>query len=341
MKKIIFISLILSISFSEICDLNNDSSLNIVDIVIMVNSILNEGEEFCDLDGDGLLNIVDVVQLVNIVLYGMNIEFVQIPAGNYRHPGSGESFFIDYNFKISKYEITNQQYLKYLNSAIEEDDIWISDCLDNIGATCVNGYYQENNESIEKSFFILGNAYSHMLYEYNYGIIDYVDSQFQIENIIYLDHPVVNVSWYGANHFAIYYNFRLPKYEEWIRAGRDDSNSAWPWGGGGDMHLKINVLNSQYNLPDDFDYPWEDGTTPIGFYKEQNNMIDNSSPFGVYDIIGNVSEWLLESPSFNYEIKFSVGGGWDWGEYNSRLKWNKKYSLGEPNWSSGIRVIQE
>ena len=341
MKKIILLSLIFSISFSEICDLNNDNTLNIVDIVIMVNSILNDGEEYCDLNGDGLLNIVDIVQVVNLVLYGMNIEFVEIPSGNYRHPGSGETHSIEYDYKISKYEITNQQYLKYLNSAIEDDEVWIGDCIDNIGTTCVNGNFQNDDGNIEKSYFILGNVYSHMLFEYNFGIINFVDTEFQIENIVYLDHPVVNVSWYGANHFADYYGFRLPKFEEWIRAGRDNTNSNWPWGGGGDMHLKINVLNSQYNTPTDFSYAWPDGTTPVGFYKELNNMIDNSSPFGVYDIIGNASEWLLDSSSFNHELRISAGGGWDWEKFNSRLKWHKKYSLGEPHWSTGIRVVQE
>ncbi|MAJ44228.1 MAG: hypothetical protein CMF96_05715 [Candidatus Marinimicrobia bacterium] len=341
MKNLFFILLIFSTLFSEVCDFNNDNTLNIVDIVIMIDSILNEGEEFCDLNGDGQLNIVDVVQVVNLVLYGMNIEFVQISSGVYVDPGSGNNLLINYDFKISKYEITNKQYLEYLNTAIQEDDIWISNCIDNIGETCVNGFYQENNDLIEKSFFILGNAYVHMLNEYNFGIIDYINSEFQIHNINYIDHPVVNVSWYGANHFAGYYNFRLPKYDEWIKAGKDDLNLNWPWGGGGDMHLKINVLNSQFNIPSDFSYQWGDGTTPVGFYKEQNNMIDNSSPFGVYDIIGNASEWLKNDNEFSNHYKISAGGGWDWGEFNSKLKWHLKYSTGQPHWSTGIRVVKD
>ena len=68
MKKIMLILALTTILFSEICDLNNDESLNILDIVIMVESILNGGEEYCDLNGDNLLNVIDVVQLVNIIL---------------------------------------------------------------------------------------------------------------------------------------------------------------------------------------------------------------------------------------------------------------------------------
>ena len=67
MKKIFLIQvLLLSISFSEICDLNNDDSLNIVDIVIMVDSIINNTDEFCDMNGDNVLNVVDIISAVNI-----------------------------------------------------------------------------------------------------------------------------------------------------------------------------------------------------------------------------------------------------------------------------------
>ena len=341
MKNVIFVLIFSTLSFSEICDLNNDSSLNIVDIVIMVNSILNEGNEYCDLNGDNELNIIDVVQMVNLVLYGMNIELIHVPQGDFNNPGDNETQTIDYDFKIGKYEITNQQYLHYLNSAIDENQIWIDDCIDNIGEFCVNGNYESNNQIIEKSFFILGNPYSYMLNDYNFGVIQFIDSEFQVNNVIYLDHPVVQVSWYGANHFAEYFELRLPTLNEWMRAAKAESNFSWPWGGGGDMHLKINVLNSQYNIPEGFTYPWGDGTTPVGFYKEYNNMIDNSSSFGIYDLIGNASEWILDPVLYNENLKLSVGGSWDWSAYNSRLKWNSKYSTGNPNWSSGFRIVQD
>lgn len=341
MKRIIIILSLFSFSFSELCDFNNDNTLNIVDIVIMVNSILNDGEDFCDLNGDNLLNIVDVVQLVNIVLFGINIDFIEIPEGYYNNPENNGPVTVSYDFKIGKYEITNQQYLKYLNSVIDENEIWIDDCIDNIGNNCVNGNVNYNGQIIEKSFLILGENYSNMLNEYNFGIIQFIDSEFHINNVVYLDHPVVHVSWHGANHFAEYYNFRLPTFDEWMRAAREETTRNWPWGPGGDMYLKINVLNSQYNLPEEFVYPWEDGTTPVGFYKEPNGMVDNSSPFGVYDLIGNVSEWISNPVQYNDEIKIAVGGGWDWGAYNSRLKWNSKYTLGESHWSTGFRVAKD
>jgi len=55
-------------------DINNDDTINILDIVLMVNFILdvNEPDEcssyVSDFNGDGLINILDVIQLVNIIL---------------------------------------------------------------------------------------------------------------------------------------------------------------------------------------------------------------------------------------------------------------------------------
>ena len=55
-------------------DVNNDDTINILDIVLIVNFILdiNEPDEcssyVSDFNNDGLINILDVIQLVNIIL---------------------------------------------------------------------------------------------------------------------------------------------------------------------------------------------------------------------------------------------------------------------------------
>jgi len=50
-------------------DINNDSILNILDIVSMINLILDEEYDECgDVNSDGTLNVQDVVIFVNIIL---------------------------------------------------------------------------------------------------------------------------------------------------------------------------------------------------------------------------------------------------------------------------------
>ena len=50
-------------------DINNDSILNILDIVSMITLILYGEYDFCvDVNSDGELNVIDVVIFVNIIL---------------------------------------------------------------------------------------------------------------------------------------------------------------------------------------------------------------------------------------------------------------------------------
>ena len=51
-------------------DLNNDSFINIIDIVQLVNIILNDGDYnyLADVNGNDIINIIDVIDIVNIIL---------------------------------------------------------------------------------------------------------------------------------------------------------------------------------------------------------------------------------------------------------------------------------
>ena len=51
-------------------DINNDSFINVVDVVMIVSIILNNGEYniFGDVNNDGFLNVVDVVMIVSWIL---------------------------------------------------------------------------------------------------------------------------------------------------------------------------------------------------------------------------------------------------------------------------------
>jgi len=90
MKKIVFLFLISNLVYSHnpnnhinqhniinpsYCStlgyINNDGSINIQDIILLVNFVLNNKYiDLGDLNSDGNINILDIVNLVNIILYG-------------------------------------------------------------------------------------------------------------------------------------------------------------------------------------------------------------------------------------------------------------------------------
>ena len=51
-------------------DVNNDTILNVLDVVIIVNIVLGELDylECADLNNDNMVNVLNVVQLVNLIL---------------------------------------------------------------------------------------------------------------------------------------------------------------------------------------------------------------------------------------------------------------------------------
>ncbi|MCH7992349.1 MAG: SUMF1/EgtB/PvdO family nonheme iron enzyme [Gemmatimonadetes bacterium] len=109
------------------------------------------------------------------------------------------------------------------------------------------------------------------------------------------DHPVAGVSWYEAAAYAVFRRRQLPTAYQWEKAGRNGSTAsgdaiAMPWGislGGFDRTL-ANFRGS--------------GTDPVDAHPF------GISPYGVYAMAGNVSEWLLNPAG---EGRAVTGGSWE------------------------------
>ncbi|MDR1729137.1 MAG: formylglycine-generating enzyme family protein [Prevotellaceae bacterium] len=139
--------------------------------------------------------------------------------------------------------------------------------------------------------------------------------------------PVEKVSWEEAQEFLKKLNqqtgmkYRLPKLDEWEYAAKGGKKS----------------LRTQFSGSDNMGevawcaYNSEEGTHPVA-QKAPNEL-------GIYDMTGNVSEWIANL--YDKNIRFIKGGSWSDDAANSIISKNETYHVNHKNNHIGFRVCQD
>jgi len=127
-------------------------------------------------------------------------------------------------------------------------------------------------------------------------------------------HPVVGVNWYDAIEYVRWLSgatgrsYRLPSEAEWEYACRAGTKTAFSFGD--------TISTDQANYDGNFTYnggargAYRRGTTPAGMFPP--------NPWGLYDMHGNVWEWVQDVVHDNYEGAPLDGSAWEEGGDQAR-----------------------
>ena len=158
-----------------------------------------------------------------------------------------------------------------------------------------------------KAFYI--DKYEVTNAEFKKFLIDlgkYTDAQIQmlIERLQLQENnlPVRNLTWFKADEYCRFVGKRLPTEAEWEKAARGSDGREYPWGNDWNPDY-VNAGQGEADL------------TPVGSFE------NGKSPFGVYDMAGNVMEWTADwyepypgaeyqSPNYGKKRRVVRGGSW-------------------------------
>lgn len=239
-------------------------------------------------------------------------SWVTVPAGEFLAGQFNKETLLDYDFDIMVTTVTNDHYAAYLNQAVSDGTV-------KIDGNQIVGYYKgdEFNNGRHEERIDAGD-YIHIPLADPALRIAYDGKTFSALEP-WGNHPVTMVSWFGAKAYCEYYGWRLPEELEWEKAARGTDGRAYPWG--------ETILRRNANLTTSGD-PFEDmgsfgsRTTPVGFYNGNNydgyQTIDSPSPYGVYDMAGNVWQWTANIYDQQH-YRYLRGGSKDMYESNLRV----------------------
>ncbi len=113
------------------------------------------------------------------------------------------------------------------------------------------------------------------------------------------DRPVIGVTWEEAEAYCRHYGKRLPTEQEWEKAARGTDGRRYPWG-----NEEPTSRHAHFNKC----CQWNGYGTlaTVGSYEA------GKSPYGLYDLAGNVWEWTssVYNPAGKWKNGVIRGGSW-------------------------------
>lgn len=305
-----------------------------------------------------------------------------------------------YDYRISKFEIRNDEFVQFLNDAMAN--------LDNERGQYM--YFDVDSGSVyiyTDAAGVIGQSGSgtplfdavtnpHVTY-------DDVAGQYDVTSPVFEDHPVTGVTWFGAIKFCNWLTvasglspddrayteapaaelsnwhpvsisdldwaerdltdgeretflqmlgYRLPMdggsdgtapYGEWYKAAAwhpiDEANRVYGFG-------RDTLQGEDANYFDSGD-PLDNGTTPVGYYDGTDhdgayatNPLGNQNAYSVYDLSGNVWEWIQDQSPDRADRRRLRGGSWESLGTSLATAFSTDRDPASTDGATGFRIVQ-
>lgn len=244
-------------------------------------------------------------------------RWAAIPAGEFLHGQHETIASTDHAYEMMVFPVTQAEYAAYLNEALPTGAVTLRQdgILGYYGGDQFRGARHEQRVDAGDYLHMPLNVPAQRLQ--SNGMTFSVTPGWEM-------HPATMVTWFGARAYCAHYGWRLPTELEWEKGARGpldglESNRPFPWGG------QIARSNANYYASRD---PFENmrtygsRTTPVGFYNGRQYgdyaTRDSPSPYGLYDMAGNIWQWTGNVYPFEH-YRYLRGGSKDTYEMDLRI----------------------